>query len=79
MYMIGFRVLGIGVSAFPKIRGAIFSGIPIIRIRVFWGLYWGPPIWAGYHVSTWDRKTQNTPSSNISQPGFPLNPKSLNP
>ena len=20
-------------------------GVPIIRIIVFWGLYWGPPFW----------------------------------
>ena len=26
--------------AFPKARG----GLPIIRIRVFWGLYWEPLI-----------------------------------
>ena len=26
----------------PKIRGTIL-GVPIIRIIVFWGLYWGPP------------------------------------
>ena len=28
---------------FPKIRGA-FLGVPIIRIIVYWGLYWSPPI-----------------------------------
>ena len=28
---------------FRKIRGTI-SGVPIARIMVFWGLYWGPPI-----------------------------------
>ena len=28
---------------FPKIRGTILR-IPIIRIIVFWGLYWGPLI-----------------------------------
>ena len=26
-----------------QIRGTIL-GVPIIRIIVFWGLYWGPPI-----------------------------------
>ena len=29
---------------FPKLRGTIL-GVPIIRTIVFWGLYWGPPIW----------------------------------
>ena len=28
---------------FPKIRGTLL-GVPIIRILVFWGLYWGPLI-----------------------------------
>ena len=28
---------------FPKIRGT-FLGVPIIRIIVVGGLYWGPPI-----------------------------------
>ena len=34
---------------FPKIRGTIW-GVPIIRIIVFWGLYWGPPILGNYHM-----------------------------
>ena len=29
---------------FPKIRG-VSLGVPIIRITVFWGLYWDP-LWA---------------------------------
>ena len=27
-----------------------FFGVPIIRIIVFWGLNWGPPILRNYHV-----------------------------
>ena len=27
---------------FPKIKG-ISSGVPLTRIRIYWGLYWGPP------------------------------------
>ena len=34
---------------FPKIRGTIL-GVPILRMRVFGGLYWGPPILGNYHV-----------------------------
>ena len=34
---------------FPKIRGTIL-GVPIIRIIVFWGLYWGPLILGNYHI-----------------------------
>ena len=26
------------------------SGIPIIRIKVFWGLYWVPPILGNYDI-----------------------------
>ena len=25
-------------------------GVPIIRIIVFWGLYWGPPILGNYQI-----------------------------
>ena len=31
------------IWGFPKIRGTLL-GVPIIRIIVFWGLYWGPLI-----------------------------------
>ena len=31
------------------IRGT-FLGVPIIRIIVFWGLYWGTPILGNYQV-----------------------------
>ena len=31
------------IWGFPEIRGT-FLGVPIIRITVFWGLHWGPPI-----------------------------------
>ena len=34
---------------FPKIRGTIL-GVLIIRIIVFWGLYWGPLICRNYHI-----------------------------
>ena len=36
---------------FPKIRGT-FLGVPILRIIVFWGLYWGPLILGKYHVES---------------------------
>ena len=32
------------IWGFPKIRGTFF-GVPIIRIIVFWGLYWVPLFW----------------------------------
>ena len=32
------------IRGFPKNRGTIL-GVPIIRIIVVWGLYWGPPFW----------------------------------
>ena len=33
----------------PKIRGTLL-GVPILRIIVYWGLYWGTPIFGNYHV-----------------------------
>ena len=33
-----------------RIRGTFFLGGPIIRIIIYWGLYWGPPIMGNYHV-----------------------------
>ena len=38
-----------GIWGFPKIRGT-FLGVPIVRIIVFGGLYWGSPIQGKY---TW--------------------------
>ena len=40
---------GDSIWGFPKIRGT-FLGVPIIRIIVFWGLYWGPLILGNYHL-----------------------------
>ena len=37
------------IWGFPKIRGTIL-GVPIIRIIVFGGLYWGPPILGNSHI-----------------------------
>ena len=34
---------------FPKTGGTIL-GVPIIRIIVFWGLYWGPFILGNYQI-----------------------------
>ena len=41
----------LSIWGFPKTRGTFF-GVPILRILVFWGLYWGPPIWGKYHIYT---------------------------
>ena len=41
-----------GIWEFPKIRGTIL-GVPILRIIVYWGLYWGPPILGNYHIITY--------------------------
>ena len=38
---------------FPKIRGT-FLGAPIMRIIIFWGLYWGPLILGNYQVPQHD-------------------------
>ena len=39
------------MRGFPKIRGT-FLGVPMIRILVFCGLYWGPPILGNDHIIT---------------------------
>ena len=44
------RIISKSVWEFPKIRGTIL-GVPILRIILFWGLYWGPPILGNYHIS----------------------------
>ena len=36
---------------FPKIRGT-FLGVPMTRVFVYWDLYWGPPIYGNYHISS---------------------------
>ena len=38
---------------FPKIMGTIL-GVPIIRIIVFWGLYWGSLILGNYQIPLQD-------------------------
>ena len=38
------------IWGFPNIRGT-FLGVPIIRILVFWGLYWGPFILGNYYMT----------------------------
>ena len=44
---------GLHELGFPKIRGTFF-GVPIIRITIFWGLYWGPFLLGNYHLlRTW--------------------------
>ena len=30
--------------------GYHFGGPPLIRILVYWGLYWGPPVLGNYHM-----------------------------
>ena len=37
------------IWVFPKIRGTIL-GVPIIRIIVYWGLYWGSLISGNDHI-----------------------------
>ena len=42
------RYIGL-YGGFPKL-GVPFLGVPIIRILIFWGLYWGPLILGNYHI-----------------------------
>ena len=53
---LSFFFLGGGVIwEFPKTRGTIL-GVPIIRIIVFWGLYWGPFILGNCHFAPSKRR-----------------------
>ena len=36
---------------FPKIRGTVL-GVPILRIIVYWGVYWGPLILGNYQMGS---------------------------
>ena len=40
--------LRVHFGGFPKLSTIL--GVPIIRIIVFMGLYWGPPILGKYHI-----------------------------
>ena len=44
---------------FPKIRGTLFR-VPIIRIIVYWGLYWGPLILGNYHTEMMEKEMEAT-------------------
>ena len=49
--LLGAQNQGPPIWGFPRIRGTILMlGVPIIRIIVFWGPYWGPPVYGNYHV-----------------------------
>ena len=43
------EILTLFIWGFPKITGTFF-GVPILRIIVFWGLYWGSLILGNYHI-----------------------------
>ena len=54
----GFLIMGDHTSCpllllhggFPKL-GVPSLGVPIIKIIVYWGLYWGPLILGNYHIA----------------------------
>ena len=48
----GFRIWPWCIWGFPEMKGT-FLGVPIIRTVIFWGLYWGSPIWGNYHMVLW--------------------------
>ena len=50
--LLGFRDQDLGsrvYGSFLKL-GVPFLGVPIRRIIVYWGLYWGPLILGNYHI-----------------------------
>ena len=44
-----FRLVQKLYGGFPKL-GVPLWVVPIIRIVIFWDLYWGPPILGNYHI-----------------------------
>ena len=53
-FILGCDILGsslgyMDIWGFPKVRGTFF-GVPIMRITIFWGLYWGPLILGNYQL-----------------------------
>ena len=44
-----YRGIKSGYIGVPKIR-CTFLGVPLIKIIVYWGLYWGPLFWGNYHI-----------------------------
>ena len=46
-----YKVEGLGFGSFQNL-GILFSGVPIIRIIVYWGLYLGPPSYGNNHIAT---------------------------
>ena len=44
------------IRGFPKLGGTLL-GVPIIRVIVFLGLYWGPLISGNYHNVADDGRT----------------------
>ena len=53
------------IWGFPDIRGT-FLGVPIKRIIVYWGLYWGPLILANYNLE--DQKFAGCYGAQITLP-----------
>ena len=50
-------ILGI-YGGFPKISGTF--GVSIIRMMIYWGLYWGPPILENYHIGIMEENMETT-------------------
>ena len=45
LHLVDCHIMAIlrAIGGFPKLE-VPYLGIPIMRIIIFWGLYWGPPI-----------------------------------
>ena len=46
----------------PQVSGT-FQGVPMIRVVVFGGIYWGPAILGNYHMYSYDGKHPEVPHS----------------
>ena len=52
------------IWGFPKIMGTIIR-VPIIRIIIFWGLHWGPPILGNYHMKIKPKDTTDAYGQHV--------------
>ena len=46
-------VMGGGIRRVPKVRGPLL-GVPIKRIRMYWGLYRGPLLLGNCHMARYN-------------------------
>ena len=52
-------------GGFPKLGVLFFGGVPILRMIVCWGRYWGPLNLGNYHIGILTRIMENQMEKNM--------------